>query len=115
MRVYALDIFARMWYDDSKKGGVIMYVQSARLTYRVHHANSLKDKRQVARSTVARVRNKFNIAVAEVDTQDVHRTLTLGIAVVSSTMSHAQNALDEVVRFMENNPDAELVDVELVG
>jgi len=89
-----------------------MYTLSAKLTYHIHCANSLKDKRQVARSTVAKVRQKFNVSIAEVATQDVHRTLTLGIAVVSGDMAHAQNSLEEIIRFMENNPDAELTAVE---
>jgi uncharacterized protein YlxP (DUF503 family) len=89
-----------------------MYTLSAKLTYHIPHAASLKDKRQVSRSTIAKVRQKFNVAIAEVATQDVHRTLTLGIAVVSGEMAHAQNSLDEIIRFMENNPDAELVGIE---
>jgi uncharacterized protein YlxP (DUF503 family) len=47
-----------------------------------------------------------------VDTQDIHQTLTLGIAVVSGDFAHAQNSLDEIIRFMEKNEDAELVKVE---
>jgi hypothetical protein len=89
-----------------------MYTLSAKLTFHIHHADSLKDKRQVSRSLIEKTRKRFNVSVSEVDTQDVHRTLTLGIAVVSGEMAHAQNSLDEVIRFMENNPDAELTKVE---
>ena len=90
-----------------------MYTLSARLIFHIHHADSLKDKRQVSRSLIAKTRQKFNVSIAEVDTQDVHRTLTIGIAIVSGDMAHVQNSLDEVVRFLENNPDAELTDKEL--
>ena len=89
-----------------------MYTLSAKLTFHIPYACSLKDKRQVSRSIIAKVRQKFNVSIAEVDTQDVHRTLTLGIAVVSGEMSHAQNSLDEVIRFMEDNVDAELMGIE---
>jgi len=89
-----------------------MHTLSAKLTFHIHHADSLKDKRQVRRSLVEKTRKRFNVSVSEVDTQDIHRTLTLGIAVISSEMSHAQNSLDEIIRFMENNPDAELTGVE---
>jgi hypothetical protein len=89
-----------------------MYTLSAKLTFHIHHAESLKDKRQVSRSLTEKTRKRFNVSVSEVDTQDVHRTLTLGIAVVSGEMAHAQNSLDEVIRFMENNPDAELTATE---
>ena len=47
-----------------------------------------------------KTRRKFNAAIAEVDTQDVHRTLTLGVAVVSGENAHAQNMLNEIIRYM---------------
>ena len=89
-----------------------MYTLSAKLTFNISYAVSLKDKRQVSRSIIAKVRQKFNVSIAEVDTQNAHRTLTLGIAIVSCEMSHAQNSLDEVIRFMEDNIDAELTAIE---
>ena len=89
-----------------------MHTLSAKLTFFIHHAASLKDKRQVRRSIVDKTRQKFNASVAEVDTQDIHRTLTVGIAVVSGELSHAQKSLDEIIRFMEEHAEAELTDVE---
>ena len=87
-----------------------MSVESVTLTFYIPHATSLKDKRQVCRSIIDKTRRRFNASVAEVGTQDVHRTLTIGVAVVSGEVAHAQNMLDEIVRFMEENIDAELVD-----
>ena len=89
-----------------------MHTLSAKLTFHIHHADSLKDKRQISRSLIAKTRQKFNVSVAEVDTQDIHRILTIGVAVVSGEMAHAQNSLDEIIRFMECNEDAELTGVE---
>ena len=90
-----------------------MYVLSAKLKFYIPHAGSLKDKRQVCRSIVEKARGKFNASIAQVDTQDIHQTLTLGIAVVSGDVAHAQNSLDEIIRFMEAHADAELVEVEV--
>ena len=90
-----------------------MITVSAKLTFHIAHANSLKEKRMVARSLMDKTRRKFNAAVAEVDTQDVHRTLTLGVAVVSGENAHAQNMMNEIIRFIENNTDAELTSVEV--
>ena len=89
-----------------------MYVLSAKLTFYIPHAGSLKEKRQVCRSIVDKTRQKFNASVAEVDTQDVHQTLTVGVAVVSGDNAHAKRSLDEIVRFMEEHADAELMEVE---
>jgi len=57
---------------------------------------------------------KFNAAIAEIDTQDVHQTLTIGIAVVSGDGAHRQNALDEIIRFIEEHVDAELTSVGII-
>ena len=89
-----------------------MYTESAKLIFYIPHATSLKDKRQVCRSLVDKTRRRFNASIAEVETQDVHQTLTIGVAVVSGESSHALNMIDEIVRYMENHADAELVSVE---
>ena len=86
-----------------------MHVLSARLTFLIPHAASLKDKRQVRRSLIGRARQRFNASIAEVGTQDLHQTLTIGIAVVSDDAAHA---LDEIIRFMEEHANAELIAVE---
>ena len=84
----------------------------AKLTFYIAHAASLKDKRQVRRSLIDKTRQRFNASVAEVGTQDSHQTLTVGVAVVSGEAALAQNSLDEIIRFMEQNPEAELMEVE---
>ena len=60
-----------------------MFTLSARLSFFIPQAMSLKDKRQVRRSLIEKTRNRFKVSIAEIDTQDVHQTLTIGIAVVS--------------------------------
>ena len=85
---------------------------SAKLTFYIPHAASLKDKRQVCRSIIDKARQKFNASIAEVGTQDLHQILTIGVAVVSGESSHAQNCMDEIIRFMDDNAEAELTEVE---
>ena len=92
-----------------------MYTISAKLTFRIPHAAALKDKRRVCRSLTARARQRFNASVAEVDTQDLHRTLTIGVALVSESAGHARRSLDEIIRFMEEgHEDAELTGAEII-
>jgi len=90
-----------------------MYTLSAKLTFHIPHATSLKDKRQICRSVIEKAQHKFNASIAEVGTQDIHQILTVGIAVVSGVYSHGQNSLDEIIRFMENHADAELTEIEM--
>ena len=91
---------------------MIIYTLSAKLTFYIPYADSLKDKRQIRRSLIDKTRQRYNVSAAEVDTQDVHQTLTIGIAVVSGDIAHAQNSLDEVIRFMEGHTDAELLNID---
>jgi len=92
-----------------------MFTVSAELTFYIPQAASLKDKRQVRRSLIEKTRHKFNVSIAEIDTQDVLQTLTIGIAVVSGDVAHRRNAIDEIIRFMEVHTDAELTAVEIEG
>ena len=91
-----------------------MITISSKLTFHIEYANSLKDKRMVARSLIDKTRHKFNAAVAEVGTQDAHKTLTIGVAVVSGENAHARNMMDEIILFMEESTNAELTMVEEV-
>jgi len=89
-----------------------LFTLSAKLTFYIPQSTSLKDKRQVRRSLIEKTRHKFNVAIAEIDTQDIHQTLTIGVAVVSGDGAHRENALDEIVRFMEKSADAELMAID---
>ena len=91
------------------------YTSSAVLTFYIPHAASLKDKRQVRRSLIEKTRHKYNASIAEVATQEVLQTLTIGVAVVSGEVAHRQNALDEIIRFMEAHTNAELMNIEMEG
>ena len=95
-----------------------MNIGAARITLRISHSRSLKDKRRVSNSLRHRVGSKFNVAVAEVEMNDALQTLTLGIVCVSNSAVHASQMLDSVVEFIEyERPDAEVVDceVEVIG
>jgi uncharacterized protein len=78
-----------------------MTVGTARVTLYLEGSNSLKDKRHVVRSLTARVRNKFNAAIAEVEDLDDLRVATLGLACVSNNAAHADEMLATVVAFIE--------------
>ena len=92
-----------------------MHIFSAKLTFYIPFATSLKDKRQVSRSIIEKTRKRFNVSIAEVDTQDTHQTLTLGITTVSGEYAHGQNSIDEIIRVMERNSEAELTTIERIN
>ena len=69
----------------------------------IEQADSLKDKRQVVKSLLAHVRNKFNVSAAEVDDLDVWRRATLGVAVVSNEAKFANQVLNKVADHVESD------------
>ncbi len=90
-----------------------MHVGICRLTLHLPEASSLKEKRQIARSLGDRIRNRFNVAVAEVDDADRRQRLTLGVCCVSNDRGHADAMLSSVLNFIEDSRrDVEVLDVQ---
>jgi uncharacterized protein YlxP (DUF503 family) len=78
------------------------------LTVHVPDSRSLKDKRQVVSSLLARIRRQFNVAAAEVDDQDTWQVATLGVVCVSSDRRHADEMCQKVLRWVEEDGEAQL-------
>ncbi len=75
---------------------------------------SLKDKRQVIKSLMARMRKEFNVAVSEVDRQNSRQTAVIGVVTVNSSRNYAHRLLTRVAAWVENTRlDCELVDFEI--
>ena len=91
-----------------------MVVGVCRLTLRMPENSSLKDKRQVIKSLTTRLRNKFNLAVAEVEDNETWQIATIGLTCVSNDARHARQILDSAIEFVERTrPDAELLNSEI--
>lgn len=91
-----------------------MFIGSCSLTLHLPLVQSLKEKRQIVKSLVARVRNEFNVSVAEVAAQDAWQQAVLGVACVSASQSYAQGQLEAVIRFVESTrPDAPITSYEI--
>jgi uncharacterized protein YlxP (DUF503 family) len=65
---------------------------------RIEHAHSLKDKRQVVKSLKERLRRHHNIAIAEIDYQDLWQSALLSAVTVSSSRQLAEQVLQAVER-----------------
>jgi len=76
--------------------------------------HSLKGKRQVLKSLMARVRHDFNVSIAEVAQQDAWQSATLGVACVSSDPAYAHALLTKVVQAISSyRLDAEITDFRI--
>ena len=90
-----------------------MRVGVSQITLRLPACHSLKEKRQVLQSLMARVRNQFQVAIAEVDEQDNWHTAILGVSCVSNNSQHVDSVLAHVQRYIEETrPDVVVVDTQ---
>ena len=87
-----------------------MIIGTCTVTLRIPWASSLKEKRMVIKSLMDRMKNKFNISVAEVEEQDNHKTAVIGFACVTNETAHANSIIDKVMIFIEDNTEAEIED-----
>lgn len=89
----------------------------ARVGLHLGESTSLKDKRHVVRSITTRVRNQFNVGIAEVEDLDDLRFATLAITCVSNSAPHADEMLATVIAFIERRVEQGVVseiDTELI-
>ena len=89
-----------------------MIVGTLKLRLLLREAHSLKDKRRVLRSLKDTLGNKFNVAVAETEDQDVWKSAELGLATVGNDAQFVQSVLTNVVNYVRFWGGVELVDSE---
>lgn len=72
-------------------------------------SQSLKDKRHVLLSLKDRLRDKFNLSVAEVDGQDLWQRTVLGLACVANETRHVNQVLEQALNVIRATPAVEIV------
>ena len=90
-----------------------MIIGTARMELHIPGVNSLKGKRQIIKSIKERVKNRFNVSIAEVEKQDLWQRATLGLACVTNDKAQANRILSKVVHFIEQNRSISLTDYEI--
>src|SRR5947199_8394684 len=90
-----------------------MVVGSLRVRLLIRESRSLKDKRQVVRSIKDRLRNEFNVSVAEVDALDHRQMIVLGFAAVGPEAGLVRSTLEQIVNALRSHPVAEFIDHEM--
>ena len=72
--------------------------------------HSLKEKRMIVKSLVAKLRNRFNVSAAEIDEQDTHQIIVIGVAAIVPHNAMADSLMEEISLFVEENTEAEIID-----
>ena len=86
----------------------------AAMTFRLHApwVHSLKEKRMIVKSLVAKLQNRFRVSAAEIDEQDTHQIIVIGVAAIVPHNAMADSLMDEISSFVEDNTEAEILDEE---
>ena len=84
----------------------------AAMTFRLHApwVHSLKEKRMIVKSLIAKLQNRFHVSAAETDEQDIHQIIVIGIAAIVPHNAMADSLMDEISLFVEENTEAEILD-----
>ncbi len=87
-----------------------MVVGTLKIEFHLHDNRSLKGKRKIVKSMVDKVKHRFNVAVAEIGSNDKWQKIELGISTVGNDRRHIDSSLTTVLAFLESLYLAEIVD-----
>jgi hypothetical protein len=90
-----------------------MVVGVGLITFRLHECHSLKEKRRVVKTVIAKLRNNFNASVAEVADNDVHQRALVGFALVGNDQGLINSKIDKMFNLAEELGLAEIIDTEM--
>ena len=84
----------------------------ATMTFRLYApwVHSLKGKRMIVKSLVTLLQNKFHVSSAEIDEQDTHQIIVIGVAAIVPHNAMADSLMDSISSFVESNTEAEILD-----
>ncbi|NLW54285.1 MAG: DUF503 domain-containing protein [Clostridiaceae bacterium] len=89
-----------------------MFILAMRFVIKLPWVKSLKDKRRVKRSLVDSMSKRYNISIKEVESQDVHQTLVLGLSHTSLSQSDAEQMAETFTDYVYENAEGEISLVE---
>jgi uncharacterized protein YlxP (DUF503 family) len=78
----------------------------------IYSSTSLKEKRVVLKSVKDRLKNKFNVSVAEIGFQDKWQRSQLGIATISNEHSHLEHSLQQIFEYLDRSDSYEISSYE---
>lgn len=81
---------------------------------RVSYVNSLKEKRRITMSIKNKLKNKYNISVSEIESNDNHKSIVIGVSTVSNSKNIVEKTLKDIVVFIEENYNIDFLDEELI-
>ncbi len=94
-----------------------MVVGTLKIELHLHDNRSLKGKRKIVRSMVDKVKHRFNVAIAEIGSNDKWQRIELGVSTVGNDRRHLDASLTNILAFLDSMYLAEIVDsrIEIIN
>ncbi|HZJ57944.1 MAG TPA: DUF503 domain-containing protein [Clostridia bacterium] len=89
-----------------------VFVAVAEIDIRLYNSQSLKEKRQILKSLVSKVRNQFNVSIAEIGVLDAWQRANLGFACVANNSIQAEKQMNRVLEYIEQDIRLEVIDIQ---
>ena len=89
-----------------------MIIATITFKLRAPWVHSLKEKRMIVKSILAKLQNRFHVSAAEIDEQDTHQIIVIGVAAIVPHNAQADSLMESISRFVEENCEAEIIDEE---
>jgi len=83
------------------------------ITFRLHDCRSLKGKRKIVKSIISRLRNNFNVSVAEVGSNDIHQRAEIGFVLVGNNKAVINSKIDKIFNLADELGLAEIIDSKM--
>ena len=90
-----------------------MVIGICQLDLLIRETHSLKGKRRIVKQIIGRVKNKFNVSIAEVGDQDLWQRSQIGFCLVGNERRFINSALDKIVDFIETINSAEITNADI--
>ncbi|MCK4469374.1 MAG: DUF503 domain-containing protein [Desulfobacterales bacterium] len=90
-----------------------MVIGSGIIIFRLHDCRSLKGKRKIVKSIISRLRNNFNVSVAEVGSNDIHQRAEIGFVLVGNNKAVINSKIDKIFNLADELGLAEIIDTKM--
>jgi hypothetical protein len=90
-----------------------MVIGSGIIIFRLHECRSLKGKRKIVKSIINRLKNNFNVSVAEVGSNDMHQKAEIGFVLAGNSRAVINSKIDKIFNFADEMGLAEIIDSKL--
>lgn len=91
-----------------------MPVAVARIELAIPSSHSLKDKRHVIKSIIERLRNRYNLSVAEIEYMDMWQRAVIGMACIANDGSVANEEINKALNYIESGEgEYQVINIEV--